>query len=73
MTQDLSTKSGFNLKEGAHMFILLLLFLLLLLPSLMLLLTQEGQVEGKTCAPVFFVGVFDIVVYARVGWVEVKI
>ena len=30
------------------------LFLLLLLPSLMLLLTQEGQVEGKTCAPVVF-------------------
>ena len=53
------------------MFILLLLFLLLLLPSLMLLLTQEGQVEGKHVLLLFFVGVF--VVYARVGWVEVKI
>ena len=63
------------LQKLTHMFILLLLFLLLLLPSLMLLLTQEGQVEGKTCAThcCFFVGVFDIVVYARVGWVEVKI
>ena len=56
------------------MFILLLLFLLLLLPSLMLLLTQEGQVEGKTCAPVVFLLVSLTLLFTQGWvWVEVKI
>ena len=59
------------LQKLTHMFILLLLFLLLLLPSLMLLLTQEGQVEGKTCAPVFLLLVSLTLLFTQ-GWVGLK-